>query len=69
LRDIGYQRWFVPEQYGGVAVPEEVKSAAHELLFGADPSTATIVTQHDAPVVPAEVGALTRTQPVAYQPV
>jgi alkylation response protein AidB-like acyl-CoA dehydrogenase len=53
LRDIGYQRWFVPEQYGGVAVPEEVKSAAHELLFGADPSTATIVTQHDAPVVPA----------------
>lgn len=53
LREIGYQRWFVPEQYGGVEIPEEVRSAAHNLLFGADPSTATVVTQHGAPVVPA----------------
>ncbi|MET0705150.1 MAG: acyl-CoA dehydrogenase family protein [Mycobacterium sp.] len=53
LREIGYQSWFVPEQHGGVKIPEEVKSAANELLFGADPSTATVVTQHDAPVLPA----------------
>lgn len=53
LREVGYQRWFVPEQYGGVKIPDEVKSAANELLFGACPSTATVVTQHDAPVVPA----------------
>lgn len=53
LRAVGYHRWFVPEQYGGLRVPEAVTSAAHELLFGTDPSTATIVTQHDAPVVPA----------------
>ncbi|MFF0816050.1 acyl-CoA dehydrogenase family protein [Rhodococcus sp. NPDC003318] len=53
LREIGYHRWFVPEQYGGRKVPEAVIGAAHDLLFGADPSTATIVTQHGAPVVPA----------------
>jgi alkylation response protein AidB-like acyl-CoA dehydrogenase len=56
LRAIGYHRWFVPEQYGGLAVPPEVKAAADNLLFGADPSTATIVTQHGAPVAPA-IGA------------
>jgi|GEM_PF-211747 len=53
LREIGYHRWFVPEQHGGLDVPDDVQAAAHDLLFGADPSTATIVTQHGAPVVPA----------------
>jgi alkylation response protein AidB-like acyl-CoA dehydrogenase len=53
LREIGYHRWFIPEQYGGLKVPTEVMTAAHDLLFGADPSTAVIVTQHDAPVIPA----------------
>lgn len=53
LREIGYHRWFVPEAYGGVAVPPAVVAAAHDLLYGADPSTATIVTQHGAPVAPA----------------
>lgn len=53
LREIGYHRWFVPDRYGGLQLPIEVTSAAHDLLFGADPSTAVIVTQHDAPVVPA----------------
>ncbi|MEV8516011.1 acyl-CoA dehydrogenase family protein [Dactylosporangium sp. NPDC051484] len=56
LREVGYYRWFVPEQYGGVEIPPEVKAAADNLLFGADPSTATIVTQHGAPVAPA-IGA------------
>ncbi|OZC60192.1 hypothetical protein CH267_04385 [Rhodococcus sp. 06-621-2] len=53
LREVGYHRWFVPAEYGGLDVPREVQNAAEELLFGADPSTATIVTQHGAPVVPA----------------
>ena len=53
LRETGYHRWFVPEEYGGHRIPEEVKAAADNLLFGADPSTATIVTQHGAPVGPA----------------
>lgn len=53
LREVGYYRWFVPAQYGGLVVPAEVQSAAENLLFGADPSTATVVTQHGAPVVPA----------------
>ncbi|GLW30317.1 acyl-CoA dehydrogenase family protein [Actinoplanes regularis] len=53
LRAVGYHRWFVPEQYGGLAVPPQVKAAADDLLFGVDPSTATIVTQHGAPVGPA----------------
>jgi hypothetical protein len=61
LREIGYQGWFVPEQYGGVTIAEEVKSAANELLFGADPSTATVVTQHDAPVLPALTAATPET--------
>lgn len=50
LREIGYFRWFVPEAYGGLAVPVEVRHAADNLLFGADPSTATIVNQHGGPV-------------------
>ncbi|MFT4043515.1 MAG: acyl-CoA dehydrogenase family protein [Gordonia sp. (in: high G+C Gram-positive bacteria)] len=55
LREVGYHRWGVPVAYGGLDVPEQVISAANELLFGADPSTATVVTQHSAPVVPALV--------------
>ena len=50
LREVGYFRWFVPEAYGGLAVPANVKHAADNLLFGADPSTATIVQQHGGPV-------------------
>jgi alkylation response protein AidB-like acyl-CoA dehydrogenase len=53
LREVGYHRWFVPAEYGGLDVPDQVKAAADNLLFGADPSTATIVTQHGAPVAPA----------------
>lgn len=53
LGAVGYFGWFVPVQYGGKKIPEQVKSAANELLFGACPSTATIITQHDAPVLPA----------------
>ncbi|BCJ47667.1 acyl-CoA dehydrogenase [Actinoplanes ianthinogenes] len=53
LRDAGYYRWSVPEEFGGVRVPPQVRVAADNLLFGADPSTATIVTQHGAPVGPA----------------
>jgi alkylation response protein AidB-like acyl-CoA dehydrogenase len=50
LREVGYFSWAVPVQYGGTAVPPEVKYAASELLFGACPSTALAVTQHDGPV-------------------
>lgn len=53
LRSIGYFSWFVPEEYGGTNVPFTVIHAAHNLLFGADPSTATMVTQHGAPAAPA----------------
>ena len=53
LREIGYHRLFVPAQYGGLALPPRVVNAIDNLLFGADPSTATIVTQHGAPVLPA----------------
>jgi Acyl-CoA dehydrogenase, N-terminal domain len=50
LREVGYFSWAVPVEYGGTAVPTEVKYAASELLFGACPSTALAVTQHDGPV-------------------
>lgn len=53
LRELGYHRLFVPEQYGGLKVPPRVVNAVNNLLFGVDPSTATIVTQHGAPVLPA----------------
>ena len=53
LREIGYHRLFVPEQYGGLKLPPRVVNAVNNLLFGVDPSTATIVTQHGAPVLPA----------------
>ncbi|WP_072803593.1 acyl-CoA dehydrogenase family protein [Rhodococcoides yunnanense] len=53
LRDVGYYRWSVPEEFGGLDIPPAVRNAADDLLFGADPSTATVVTQHGAPVVPA----------------
>ena len=53
LREIGYHRRFVPEQYGGLKLPPRVVNAVNNLLFGVDPSTATIVTQHGAPVLPA----------------
>lgn len=53
LREVGYFRWAVPAEFGGLDLPAEVGNAADNLLFGADPSTATVVTQHGAPVVPA----------------
>ncbi|MBH0779574.1 acyl-CoA/acyl-ACP dehydrogenase [Nocardia sp. NEAU-351] len=50
LRGVGYFSWTVPKNFGGDPVPAAVKHAADELLFGADPSTALAVTQHDGPV-------------------
>ena len=53
LREIGYFAWSVPEEFGGSGLPAAVQNAANNLLFGADPSTATIVTQHFGPVLQA----------------
>ncbi|MFF2084139.1 acyl-CoA dehydrogenase family protein [Nocardia sp. NPDC058176] len=50
LREVGYFSWPVPAEHGGTPVPAEVKNAADNLLFGADPSTALALTQHAGPI-------------------
>jgi alkylation response protein AidB-like acyl-CoA dehydrogenase len=53
LREVGYFSWAVPREYGGTPIPPVVKNAIDELLFGADPSTALVVTHHGSPVAQA----------------
>jgi alkylation response protein AidB-like acyl-CoA dehydrogenase len=53
LRAVGYFSWTVPHEYGGAPVPPAVKLAVDDLLFGADPSTALVVTHHASPVAQA----------------
>jgi alkylation response protein AidB-like acyl-CoA dehydrogenase len=50
LREVGYFSWTVPREYGGAPIPPAVKNAIDDLLFGADPSTALVVTHHGSPV-------------------